>query len=209
MKTKINKETWNRKEHFDFFIKFDEPFFGLTTDVDCTLAYQKAKAGGFSFYFYYLYQSLLAVNQIENFRYRIINNEIWMFDTIHASATSLRADHTFGFTFIPFSESFQEFVKHAQHEKKEIEQSEGLRLSENTNRLDVIHYTTIPWTNFTSISHARSFQGNDSMPKISFGKLYENNGQKNLPVSIHAHHALMDGKHVGDYLHQFQHLLNH
>ena len=33
-KTKLNIESWNRKEHFRFFSAFDDPFFGITTNVD-------------------------------------------------------------------------------------------------------------------------------------------------------------------------------
>ncbi|MEL6943777.1 MAG: CatA-like O-acetyltransferase, partial [Bacteroidota bacterium] len=33
-------------------------------------------------------------------------------------------------------------------------------------------------------------------------------GRKEMPVSIHAHHALMDGFHVGQYIERFQKLMN-
>ena len=36
----------------------------------------------------------------------------------------------------------------------------------------------------------------------------ENNGVKEMPVSIHGHHALMDGYHVGMFVEKFQNLLN-
>lgn len=38
------------------------------------------------------------------------------------------------------------------------------------------------------------------MLKIAFGKIHVENGQKLLPIAIHAHHALVDGLHVGKYL---------
>lgn len=208
MKSKIDIDSWNRREHFNFFINFDDPFFGLTTKLDCTRAYQKCKKEGTSLYFYYVYQSLKAANQIENFRYRIIDNEVWCFDNIHVSATSLRPDETFGFTFVEFSESLEEFIKQATLEKEAVNLSSGLRFNENTSRMDTIHYSAIPWIDFTSLSHARSFKHPDSCPKISFGKIHEENGKKVLPFSIHVHHALMDGKHVADYLELLQQLLN-
>ena len=46
MKKLIDLDNWNRKEHFLFFSKFDEPFFCVTVKVDCTIAYQKAKEKG-------------------------------------------------------------------------------------------------------------------------------------------------------------------
>jgi chloramphenicol O-acetyltransferase type A len=68
----------------------------------------------------------------------------------------------------------------------------------------VIHFSSLPWIKFTSISHARSFSFPDSCPKISFGKISEVNGVKVMPVSIHVHHALMDGIHVGQFIEGFQ-----
>ena len=43
MKTEINLDTWKRKSHFEFFSAMDEPFYGLTVEMDVTYAYKKAK----------------------------------------------------------------------------------------------------------------------------------------------------------------------
>ena len=50
MKQKLNLETWNRRTHFEFFSKFEEPFYGLTFTVDCAKAYETAKEKGISFF---------------------------------------------------------------------------------------------------------------------------------------------------------------
>ena len=42
----IDIATWNRKEHFEHFSAFDDPFFGVTVNVDCTRTYQEAKEIG-------------------------------------------------------------------------------------------------------------------------------------------------------------------
>ena len=66
-------------------------------------------------------------------------------------------------------------------------------------------FSAVPWVNFTSVSHARNFAFRESCPKITFGKLSQN---KKMPVSIHAHHALVDGIHVGEFIKEFQRLMN-
>ena len=45
----IDIATWNRREHYEHFSAFDDPFFGVTVQVDCTRAYQEAKTKGISF----------------------------------------------------------------------------------------------------------------------------------------------------------------
>lgn len=77
MKTLLDLDSWNRKEHFLFFKQMQEPFFGVTINIDCTKAYTASKALGTSFFIYYLHKTLMAVNAFESFRYRIENTHIY------------------------------------------------------------------------------------------------------------------------------------
>lgn len=206
MKKLIVLDKWDRKEHFLFFSKFEEPFFGLTVKVDCTTAYQKAKEKGVSFFLYYLYRALKAANEVENFRYRIIENQPYDFTTVNASPTINRPNGTFGFAYMDYFEDEKQFYEKALQEIENVKRTNSLLPAVSSE--NVIHFSAIPWLDFTSISHARSFSHPDSCPKISFGKMTENNGAKEMPVSIHGHHALMDGYHVGLFIDKFQDLLN-
>ena len=206
MKQKLDLNSWNRKEHFLFFKQMEEPFYGITTSIDCTKAYAKAKELGVTFFSYYLHKTLSAVNAIENFRYRIIKDEVYVFDVIDASATVMREDTTFGFSYMPFSEEIIGFAKTVQTEIERIQSTTGVFTREYPENL--IHFSALPWINFSSLSHARSFTWPDSCPKISYGKLIDENGTKSMPVSIHVHHGLVDGYHVGLFLDALQQLMN-
>lgn len=208
MYTRVNIENWSRREHFDFFNTFDEPFFGIVTEIDCTNAYAFCKNNAIPFSLYCHYQSIVAVNQVEEFRYRIKNDEILIFDTIHITTTIGRTDNTFSFSFILFPASLNEFVVQAGIEIERIKKTTGLGANENTGRLDVIHFSTVPWIHFTGVTHARNFKYKDSIPKITFGKYFRHNSRLMMPVSVNAHHGLMDGFHVGQYLKLFEQLLN-
>ena len=205
-KQKLNLDTWNRKEHYLFFKQMEEPFFGVTTTIDCTKAYEKAKALGVSFFTYYLHKTLVAVNQTEAFRYRIIEDEIYIYDQIDASATILRADDTFGFSLIEYSEDLTTFAEITQKEIARIQTTTGLFTREFADNL--IHFSALPWIDFSSFTHARSFTWPDSCPKISFGKMMESNGKKTMAMSIHVHHGLMDGIHLGAFLKLFEELMD-
>ena len=110
MKKLIDIENWNRKEHFHFFSKFSEPFFGVTVNVECTNAYSKAKEKQVSFFLYYLYRALKTANQIDNFKYRIIENQPYEFDIVNASPTINRPNGTFGFAYMDYVENEDEFL---------------------------------------------------------------------------------------------------
>lgn len=197
--------TWSRKDHFNFFRKFEEPFFGVTLQIDCTHAYATAKAMNISFFLYYLHKSLVAANQTEPFRYRISGDDIWVYDQVHASPTINRPDGTFGFAYLDYHENLEVFVQQANRTIAAVRAGTGLIPALSGE--NVIHYSTIPWLNFTALSHARSFSVNDSIPKISFGKMTEQQGRRSMPVSIHVHHALMDGYHVGMFAEAFERLM--
>ena len=208
MYKELNIENWNRREHFTFFNKFDDPFFGIVAEIDCTKAYKTCKSNSIPFSLYCHYQSTVAVNQIEEFRYRIKNDEIIIFDTIHITTTIGRIDNTFSFSFMPFPESLNEFIVQAGIEIERIRNSSGLGANENTGRLDVIHYSTVPWISFTGVAHPLNLKYKDSIPKITFGKYFHRNDRMIMPVSINAHHGLMDGFHVGQFLQLFEQLMN-
>ncbi len=208
MKRIIDIETWKRKEHFRFFEKYEEPFFGITANVNCTKAYRIAKEKNLSFFLYYLYTSLKAVNGIEELRYRIENGMPVCYDVIHGSTTVMNSNELFSFAFLPFSNNFDKFYRQAVIAVDKAKQQLGLGLDEDTGRPDVIHYSTVPWVSFTSLSQERCFSKSDSIPKITFGKFFSEENTLKIPVSVHAHHGLADGLHVGRFFELFQELLD-
>lgn len=206
MKQKIDISTWKRKGHLEFFLAFQEPFFGITTTIDCTIAYKKAKAMQISFFVYYLHKTLAAVNQIENFRYRIEGEDVFLYNEIDASATIMREDKTFGFSFMKFHEDIYEFNTIVQKEIERIQTTTGILTREYPE--NIIHFSAVPWINFTGLTHSRNFGVADSCPKISYGKLVEENGKKSMALSVTAHHGLVDGYHIGLFIEALQTELN-
>ncbi len=207
MKKQLDIATWNRRDHFHFFRQFEEPFFGVTVNLDVTKAYLTAKELNTSFFLFYLHRSLVAANAIEAFRYRIENEtDVLVYEQINASPTINRPDGTFGFSYIGYHPDYQRFEMGAKKEIERVKTGTGLELTASND--NVIHYSSLPWLDFTSISHARAFSFKDCIPKISFGKMMEDQGKRRISVSIHVHHALCDGFHVGQFVERFQELLN-
>jgi chloramphenicol O-acetyltransferase type A len=207
MKHKLNIDTWNRKEHFNFFKTFDSPYYGVTVKLDCTRAYQQARALGVSFYSYYLHKTLAAINQLDNFKYRIEDGEIYLYDRVDASSTILRDDHTFGFSYIKYAPDVHEFHQIVTAEIARIKTTTGLFTT--TQPMDsIIHFSALPWVDFSSMSQAYNLKSGDSCPQISVGKLVDVDGRKLMAYGLHVHHALVDGYHVGLFFDLLQNLLD-
>jgi len=206
MKHLIDLENWVQKDHFEFFSKFSDPFWGVTLNVDCTIAYQRVKDENKSFYLYYLHQSLRVVNQLDSFKLRIEDGLPVRYDRIDASATVDRTDGSFGFSLMGFTEDFNDFQQLAKDEIARVRAGHGLEIG--VAGQNVIHYSAVPWITFTSLSHASHSAFKDSIPKISFGKTFRQQGHLLMPVAIHAHHGLIDGFQAGQFVELFQRYLN-
>ncbi|WP_262709725.1 CatA-like O-acetyltransferase [Pedobacter polaris] len=153
-----------------------------------------------------MHQALASANAVENFRLRIEDNQIYIYDQVNASAVINRPDGTFGFSYIDYATDFEEFQSVAKKEIQRVQNSTGLIPAGSGD--NVIHISAMPWLKFTSLSHARSFSFKDSCPKISFGKMTETDGKKSMPISIHVNHALADGYHVSLFVDEFQERMN-
>jgi chloramphenicol O-acetyltransferase type A len=205
MKHEIDISTWKRREHFEVFRNFDEPLFGITVRVECSAAYRKAKNLGWPFSLYYLYLSLKTANEIEEFRYRIEDDKVYCYDSVGAGPTIFREDETYGCGYFPYNKDIAAFMTQAKIETERVKAERGLKFLHSGE--DLIHYSTLPWADFTAVNHARKLDTARSVPKITFGKITHDDINMWLPVDIHVNHALMDGFHVGKFVKRFQELL--
>ncbi len=198
---KIHLETWERRAAFQFFKGFTEPFHGVCLRVDCTATYRYAKQHQLSVFLSLLHRSLVAAHQVENFRTRIVDGDVWLYEQIHGGSAVGRANGTIGLGHYQFRAQIHEFVQEAAIELDRVRQRDDI---EHYPEANLIRYSVLPWFDFTSISHARDFSRADSAPRITFGKITERDGRCTMPVSIHVHHALADGLHVAQFVEKFQ-----
>jgi chloramphenicol O-acetyltransferase type A len=196
----VDISAWPRRQTFAFFKEFDDPFFNLTALVDCTDLYRFCKERQLSFFLSVLHHSQRVVNGIEAFRTRLNGEEVRIYDKVHCGSTILHKDNTFSFCYFEHDPNLTTFVENGlvsierQHRSKQLDPRPG--------QLDIVHYSVIPWVAFTGYKNARHFDRADSVPKIVFGKMTEQQKRMQLPVSVEAHHALCDGYHLGQYFAQ-------
>ena len=204
MKHPINLEGWKRKEHYKFFSSLDDPFFGITTQVDFTDTYLRCKEAGGSFFLHSLHFLLRCANETEAFKLRVEGDEVVSFNRIHTSPTIGREDGTFGFGFFQFDPDIRIFVQNAEKEIQRVRNCDGLAFSDDTERIDLIRYSALPWFTFSEMKHAVSFGGKDSVPRISTGRLTRAGNNYLLPLSICVHHGLADGRDIADFIERLE-----
>ena len=202
MPRKIDIESWNRKHHFHNFKSYSDPFFNITAEVDVSELLRHARERKASFFAASYFLVLKTVNEIEEFRYRIREDDVVVHDAIHGACTVLNDDQTFSFCYFDYHPRFEDFEKHCARvlEDNRTEKS----LDPQFDRDDLIHSSVLPWVRFTSFEHAKRLGSGDSCPKIVLGKFTEENGRFVMPISVSGHHALMDGIHAALFFKKYE-----
>ncbi|NMC78528.1 MAG: chloramphenicol acetyltransferase [Chloroflexi bacterium] len=203
----IDLDTWSRKEHYLFFKRMDYPHYHIGTDLDITHFLGKVKQQNLAFSFTMTYAVTTVMNTVEAFRYRIRGEQVVLHDKIHPSFSYLAPGaEYFKMVTVDWVEPVSAFVKQAK--EKAIAQQKYFVREDMEGRDDLIYISSIPWVSFTHLSHTISFNKSDAVPRLSWGKYYERDGKVLLPFNVQAHHAFVDGNHMGEYINKMQEYLD-
>jgi chloramphenicol O-acetyltransferase type A len=207
MPTYLDVTNWSRRDLFEFFRGYDNPYFNICVRLDITKLVAHLRSGpSVSISLALHYVALRAANEIEPFRYRLKDGKVLVHEIVHGGTIVLQPNESFKFAYFDYQPDFQKFIADAQRSvDKARRDNKPLNPDPSENR---IHFTVLPWVSFTSFAHARNLGREESIPKIAFGKFFEENHRTLLPFSVEVHHALMDGLHVGRYVARVQELVD-
>jgi len=203
----INLDTWERATHFNFFKRMDYPQYNVSANIDITNFLSKTENNGISFYYAMVFAATHALNQVESFRYRIRGEQVVLHDMIHPSFTDMsEGTDLFKMVTVDLEESIVDFSKKAM--VKANNQTEYFVFKDVEGRDDLTYITCLPWVTFTHLSHTISFNKDDSIPRLAWGKYFREGSKILLPFSVQAHHSFVDGIHMGQYIDCLQEYLN-
>lgn len=195
----IDKKTWPRKPLFDLFEHNDFPFYETTCRVDVTDAFVSAKEKRESVFLTVLHAVMTAANAVPAFRTRVSGERIYRYDTVSPSTTADAGDDLFKIVTFDFdpSESRSAFICRA---RACIDaQSELVPPEEAQRRDDLVYNSCLPWLDFTSLTNEMSFDRDDTIPRIAWGKITERDGRYSAPFSVEVNHRVVDGKDLGKF----------
>ena len=202
----IDLNKWERTEHFNFFRQMDYPQYSICANIDITNFLKKIKEKHISFYYGMIFAATNVLNQIDEFKYRIRGNEVIRHNTIHPSFTDLMDDsELFKIVNVDMENDIGIFTEKAK--QKAVSQKKFI-VTEEEVRDDLVYITCIPWVAFTSLTHTISLKSDDAVPRLSWGKYFEESGRVLIPFSVQAHHAFVDGIHIGRYFDALQKYLD-
>lgn len=202
--TIIDENNWKRREHCAIYRNYVEPSYCMTVDLDVTNFLETVRQEGYSFTMSMIWVVSRCANEIENFRYRFLNERVVLFDSIDTAFAYMdEGDDLFKFVTVPFRDSMREYVAEATRVAKS---QHGYFVS--PVGIDTYRFSPIPWVTYHHISHTNPGHRNNVTPMFDWGKYYERDGRTVMPFTVQAHHSFVDGIHVGQLVDRIQNYMD-
>ena len=189
-----------RRDRFEFFDGFERPSINICYKLETPDFVSFCKANSLPPFHFFLYHLFLSLNEVDNFKYRILNGKVTKIGKIIASYTVMNQDQNLNFTRFENSSDLKEFIDLSLKAKDEssstkelIHTGHGLPEHELKNYVFV---TSIPWLDFTSIEHPVFKFKSADIPSIAWGKFNKIPNGISFSFAVQAHHGFVDGYHI-------------
>lgn len=187
-------ENYYRQQHFDFFRPYPNPFYSITFELDATALKALCKERGYPVYLNLCYFLTKAMQEVEDFRYRLLDDEIVLYDALHLGITVPSADGLFSFAHYEFHPDTETFNRRAA---AHADEGRGQATLETRNHTNYTYCTAIPGVSFTSFVHATPADTTEGAARVAFGKFIEREGKLLVPVGMTVNHIFIDGSALG------------
>ena len=204
----IDMSVYPRKEHFEHFLAMENPFVSLTVQVDVTVWLRRLKAAGYPFFLCFQYAAVQAANSVPEFRQRIADGGIVMYDRCSPSWTVALPDGTYRYCTANADQTLEDYLTEAKAKQEAALKDE--HLTEEGDVLSQIFVSCVPWISYSGVTMPfpnREF----SIPSLLWGKYHTENypviidgrlaekENTTIPVTVLANHALVDGIHISAF----------
>ncbi len=167
--------------------------YSMTVRVNAQNTYNFAKKNNISFFNMTAACILEAINEIPEFKWRIIDDKVYEYDKINAVSPIMQEDYSIReIEILPTSEheNLEKYNEYIENKKNNIENNQFLVEPSLRDILPICNLSCIPWINFDSMTNIIA-SSNQVMPVISWGKLVDGK----IPVSLTASHIFIFGYH--------------
>jgi len=193
----IDLSKWKRKKYYEFYKNYTMPLFSISVQLEITEFIHYLKANSIRFFPTFIYLMMNAMNEIDEFKYRIRGDKVVLHDQVTPSYTVLNEEELYVFSTTEYTPDYETFINQVKADILEAKQ--GDRLEDIPGRDDLVFISSLPWISFTHTTHPIDTLHPDSFPRVTFGKYYEESGTIKIPICVYVHHGLCDGLHVSRF----------
>ena len=210
MFTPIDKETWPRREHFDYYRSFLPCGYCVTVRLDVTEFRAMLKRQGLKFYPAFIW--CVSHTILSHPAYRMGTDREGnpgYHDVLHPVYTVFHEDdHSFSDLWTEHDEDFSVFYAHFQSDAETYGQNHGIK-GKPGQPGNFYCISAVPWLDYTGYTAAVSGDRLPALfPVITYGKITAENGRETLPFTINIAHAAADGWHTAAFVRELQAVLD-
>ena len=137
-------------------------------------------------------------NAVEEFRYRTRADGIVLHDRVHPSFTEIiGGGDLFSVVTVDVSGTLDEYLEKIR--ERLAVQKDYFGVDYLKGRDDLLYVTCLPWVSFSHLSHTIKLDKLDAVPRLAWGKYFDDGGKILLPYSVQVNHAFVDGLHIGKF----------
>lgn len=205
----IDIENWDRKVIYNNFIGYTNPIFSISARLDVTALHSFCKRENKSFFTTFMYVATKCLNGVEEFRLRLKDGNVVLYDVIDPSFIVKRPDGVISACRTAMTDNYGGFYRSARENQKAAQEATTPYFN-GDNANDLFFISCMPWVDIRSFSNPYDLKNPDasSIPRIMWSKFVPENGQLKMTFDVAAHHALIDGEPVCRAIGLIQEALN-
>ncbi len=190
-----------RRDRFALFDSMDSPAVNICFTLELPDFRPWCKEQGLAPFHVLLCAVLRSILKVENFRYRILDGEVFRIERLTPSFTVINQNRDLNFAQFEWSDDLREFVARGIAAREEassmVELNDKYRSMSPREAREQVFVTCIPWLDFTSIQHPTANLGSPDIPSLAWGRFRDApNGRLQLPFAVQGHHGFVDGFHI-------------
>lgn len=198
---KIDMNTWDRKEIYNFFSKVSHPFYMVSFVIDVTELKAFTKRYNCSFYYALIFLCVKAMSCVENFQYICQGEDVYLIDERVPSFTDRKlGSELFHIVSIPLCEDILSFCQSA----KEVSRQQDFFIDTAKEGSNLAYFSCLPSLRMNALTNEFDILSDDfpsdSIPRIAWGRYLEQHGRLELTVSIEVNHRFIDGIHIEKFV---------
>ncbi len=191
-----------RREQFAYFSAMANPYVGVTCQVDITALMERIRRDGTPFFLSLTYEVMAAANAVPELRRRIEEGRVVEYGSCRCSCTVAKPDGAYAYCTLDTALPFGEFIKTGRTALETAKH--GGTMEESEDHEEFFFLSCVPWLRYTGMVQPVPSPAYSNV-RLAWGKWTEENGRISLPVTILAHHALVDGVHLGRFYEELEH----
>ena len=193
----VDMAQYPRRAHFAYFSAMQYPYVGVTQETDVTELLAACRARQRSFYLSFLHAAALAADGVPELRWRIRAGGIVEYDACPTSHIELLEAETYCYCTLRHHMPLEEYYPYAEEARRQCRQRASIEEDAEVESLYFI--STLPWLHYSALIQPVA-GGEESNPRITWGQYRQDGaGRVSLPVTLLAHHALVDGIHIARF----------